>query len=88
MRRLFGNHTVYLLSQGRICHLIHSVNDWTTIKGDLVATFDPHRGRHGRWVNPGLRGDDDEPMTLEELYTCIPDNAEVCALGKNCPKHK
>ncbi len=90
MRELYGDYAVYLHRKGSTLHLIHGPHDFAEIEtryGLAVAAFDPYRGRNGRWVDLGELGDDDLPITQEELYALI-DNGEICALGKDCWKHK
>jgi hypothetical protein len=94
MRQLYGNQKVYLFGTqnygqpGDVYHLLHGVKDWTAIPdsyGHEVAYFQPHEMRPGWFVSRMIGAD--ERISVAHLVNLI-NKGTVCALGKECPKHK
>lgn len=94
MCRLYGDYKVYLFGPrrhgqtGDIFHMLHSVSDWTAIPdsyGHEIAYFQPHDLRPGWFVSHMIGAD--ERISVSLLLSLIGEG-EICALGKDCPKHK
>lgn len=82
MRQLYGAHTIYLLDDGNVLHLVFNVADFAEMEtrfGVAVAEWQPFSGK-GRWVA------DSEPMNQAKLTEIIA-GRPVCMLGKECQKH-
>ena len=94
MRQLYGAHKVYLFGPesygdlGDVYHLLHGVTDWTAIRdsfGIEIAYFQPHDLRPGWFISKTFHAD--ERISVKDVLSLI-GKGEICALGRDCPKHK